>query len=69
MNEAQADDLISVLGQIRDALKDKQVIKEVERQVRPAVVDKLMKFKTYVTSNEFWTTLTDEQKEKINGAI
>jgi hypothetical protein len=68
MNEAQADDLISVLGQIRDALKDKQVIKEViqVRAVRPEAVEKLMKFKNYVISNEFWCTLTNDQKEKLH---
>lgn len=65
MNEEQADELLRILCEIRDALKDKQVIKEVERVVRPATVERLLTFKNYVTSNDFWITLTKEQKAKL----
>ena len=65
MNEEQASMLIDVLMEIRDLLKPKQEIKIIERQIRPEIMEKLLKFKNKITSNEFFNTLTEEQKKIV----
>lgn len=65
MNEEQSNELISVLKDIRELLKPKQEIVKKEILVRPESVEKLKNFKTVITSNEFFNSLTDEQKKIV----
>lgn len=54
-----------ILREIRDLLKPKQEIVNIEREVSPKHFEKLVKFKNFITSNEFYNTLTEEQKERV----
>ena len=65
MNEEQADKLIDVLIDIRELMKPKQEIKIIEKIIRPASVEKLMKFKDEITSDEFFSTLNKEQQQFV----
>lgn len=65
MNEEQGDKLIKVLEDIRDLLKPRQEIVEKVIEVRPRSVEILRDFKEFVTGNEFYNTLTEEQKKML----
>ena len=65
MNEEQSEKLLSLLSEIRDVLKPRQEVKIVERLIRPEAVENLMKFKSFVISNEFWNTLGEKQRKAL----
>lgn len=65
MNEEQGEELIDVLKDIKELLEPRQKIIEVERPVRPEIVTHLMNFKAFVTSDSFFKTLTQEQKDRL----
>ena len=69
MNEEQSEKLIDVLVEIKELLKPKQEIetKIITKQLnlRPIQEQNLINFKNFVTSNEFFSTLTEKQKKQI----
>ena len=70
MNEEQSDRLLNILDDIKNYMKEKQVIKEVVVEKRfvkkyPLSVERLIKFKELIISNDFFNSLTNEQKDKI----
>lgn len=65
MNEEQADRLIYVLEEIKEVLKPKQEKIFIKEIIKDETIKKLQRFKDFITSNEFWNTLTKEQMQKI----
>ena len=54
-----------ILKEIKDLLKPKQEIKIIEKKVFPKDFERLREFKEFITSNDFFNSLTEEQKHKI----
>lgn len=66
MNESQADELIQTLREMRDLMKPQEVIiKELIRDIRPESTRKLLELNDLIKSNDFWNSLTREQRDKI----
>jgi hypothetical protein len=65
MNDEQTQDFLYLMRDIRDALRDKQVIKEIVKEIKPERYEQLQRFKDCVISNVFWSSLTKEQREQL----
>lgn len=54
-----------ILREIRDLLKPKQEIKIIEKKVFPKDFERLREFKEFITSNDFFNSLTEKQRERV----
>jgi len=74
MNEEQSEELIKVLIDVKEELKNIVKVLKPKQEIKTEIVKKhllsmqeqrLIRFKNYVTSNNFYNTLTEKQKEEL----